>query len=70
MVATSGSKPGFLLPLGVGSATGNLARSVVLGGTTGVASEVLGADVVSDTQRTGEELAEALEDFFEQQGWL
>ena len=70
VVATSGSKPGFILPLGVGSATGNLARSVLLGGTAGVASEVLGADVVSDTQRTGEELAESLEDFFEQQGWL
>ena len=68
-VATSGSKPGFILPLGVGTATGKVARSAVIGGGVAVAGE-LGADVEADTRRTGEELAAALKVYFEQQGWL
>lgn len=70
VVATSGSKPGLILPIGIGAATGNMKRSLIIGGTVAVTSEILGADVQADTERTGEELAASLRAFFRDQGWL
>ncbi|MDJ0608397.1 MAG: DUF4410 domain-containing protein [Kiloniellales bacterium] len=70
VVGTSGSKPGFIMPLGIGGATGQMKRSVIIGGTATVVSEAVGPDVLSDTQRTGKELAAELGRFFKRQGWI
>lgn len=70
VVATSGSKPGLILPIGIGAASDNMKRSLIIGGTATVTSEVLGDKVHADTERTGEELAATLRKFFADQGWL
>ncbi len=70
VVGTSGSAPGFVMPLGIGGATGQMKRSIIIGGTATVVSEAVGPSVVSDTQRTGKELAAELGKFFKRQGWI
>jgi hypothetical protein len=66
---TGSSKPGMILPVGIGAATGNLARSAAIGGGLTVASEVLGG-VDNDTKRTSQTIAQRLSLVFARQGWI
>jgi hypothetical protein len=66
----SGYKPGMAETMGVGAAAGTLAASTAVGAGLGVASEAFSADVEAEAKRTAKAVAERLQAYFVQQGWL
>jgi hypothetical protein len=69
-VKAQGDKmPGMAVPVGVGAATGNVARSVVISGGMNVAQELTGG-LDEDAGRIADEIAERVKGFYESQGWL
>ncbi len=67
-VAKGSKKPGMAVPLGVGAATGNVARGAAIGGGIGVTSEIMGG-IKSDAARSAKEISKVLDGFFRRQGW-
>jgi len=68
--ARSGYKPGAAETMGMGAAAGTLAVSAAVTAAGTVASEALGANVEADAQRTASDVAEKLQSYFAQQGWI
>lgn len=69
--ARSGYKPGAAETMGAGAATGAIAASaaVNVAGEAGI-SDQLSADVGADAKRMAEAIAEKLQAWFAQQGWI
>ena len=61
--------PGMAVPVGVGAATGNAARSAVISGGMNVVQEVTGG-LQKDAGRIAGEIADRIKAFYERQGWL
>ena len=61
--------PGMAVPVGVGAATGNAARSAVISGGMNVAQEVTGG-LDKDAGRIADEIANRVKKFYQGQGWL
>jgi Domain of unknown function (DUF4410) len=68
--AASGYKPGAAETMGMGAAAGTLAVSAAVTAAGTVASEAFGANVEADAERTATDVAEKLEAYFAQQGWI
>jgi hypothetical protein len=68
--ARSGYKPGAAETMGMGAAAGTLAVSAAVTAGGAIASEALGANVEADARRTASDVAEQLQSFFAQQGWI
>lgn len=72
--AESSRKPGAAETMGVGAVTGRLATSAVVAGAAGVGgpaiSDNLDPSVEADARRMARGIAEKIEDFARQQGWL
>ncbi len=67
-VAKGSKKPGLATPMGIGGATGSVARGAIIGGTIGLTSEVMGG-IEADAARTAKEISKVLDGFFMRQGW-
>ena len=69
-VSGKGQKmPGMAVPVGVGAATGNVARSVVISGGMNIIQEVTGS-IDADVGRLAEQVAKRAEAFYKRQRWL
>lgn len=68
--AASGYKPGAAETMGMGAAAGTLAVSAAVTAAGTVASEAFGANVEADAERTAKDVAEKLESYFAEQGWI
>jgi len=68
--AKSGYKPGAAETMGMGAAAGTLAVSAAVTAGGAIASEALGVNVEADARRTASSVAEQLESYFAQQGWI
>ncbi|HME71684.1 MAG TPA: DUF4410 domain-containing protein [Myxococcota bacterium] len=68
--ARSGYKPGMAETMGAGAAAGNLAASAAVSVVGTVASEMLSANVKADAERTANDVANQLQAYFVQQGWI
>jgi len=68
--ARSGYKPGMAETMGAGAAAGNLAASAAVSVAGTVASEMLSANVKADAERTAKDVANQLQAYFVQQGWI
>ena len=66
----SGYKPGMAETMGVGAAAGTLAASAAVGTGLGVASETFSASVNAEAKRTAKAVAERLQTYFVEQGWI
>jgi len=67
--AESSKAPGMAVPIGVGAALGNVARSAVISGGMNIVREVTGG-LEADAGRIAEEIAKRAEAFYRRQGWL
>jgi hypothetical protein len=68
--AEGGNMPGMLVPLGAGAATGNLARSAVIGGGVSVVKEVGPETIEAAAERTASEVVDLIKQGYEKRGWL
>lgn len=68
--AKSGYKPGAAETMGMGAAAGTLAVSAAVTAGGAIASEALGVNVEADARRTASSVAEHLETYFREQGWI
>ncbi len=68
--AEGGMLPGMLVPVGAGAATGNLLRSVVVGGAVATVKEIGPETIEAAAERTAEEIAEAIKNAYEKRGWM
>jgi Domain of unknown function (DUF4410) len=68
--AKSGYKPGAAETMGAGAAAGTLAVSAAVTAGGAIASEALGANVEADARRTASDVAEQLQSYFAEQGWI
>lgn len=68
--AESGYKPGMAETMGAGAAAGHLAVSAAVSVAGDVASEALSDSVKADAQRLAAKVAEQLQAYFVQQGWI
>ena len=66
----SGMKPGAAETMGVGAATGALATAAAVGAAAGAGSELLSADVDAEAKRTAKAIAERMQTYFVEQGWI
>lgn len=66
----SGRKPGAAETMGIGAAAGAAGIAAGVGAAGSVASEAFGANVEADAARAADRIAEVLERFFRQQGWI
>lgn len=66
----SGIKPGAAETMGVGAATGAIAAAAAAGGAAGLGSETLSAGVDAEAKRTAKAIAERMQTYFVEQGWL
>jgi len=66
----SGLKPGMAETMGVGAAAGNLAASAVISAGVGIGSEAWSADVNAEAKRTAKAIAERMQTYFVEQGWI
>lgn len=70
VTAQSGRKPGAAETLGAGAAAGTLATAAVVTAGAAVGSEAFGANVDADGRRTADKIADVLQGYFTQQGWI
>ena len=68
--AKSGYKPGMAETEGASIAAGHWAAGLAVGAGLSVASEVYGANVEADAERTAKEISKQLNDFFSSKGWV
>ena len=68
--AASGIRPGAAETMGVGAAAGTLGVSAAVTAAGTVGSELFGATVEADAQRTASNIADQLQAYFAQQGWI
>jgi Domain of unknown function (DUF4410) len=68
--AQSSRKPGMAETMGAGAAAGNLAASAAVSGGVTVGTELFGANVDDDAERTASKIASVLQSFFVRQGWI
>lgn len=68
--AKGGKMPGMLVPVGAGAATGNLARSLVIGGGVAAIKEVGPETIEAAAERTAAEISELIRQGYEKKGWL
>jgi hypothetical protein len=68
--AASGIRPGAAETMGMGAAAGTLAVSAAVTAAGTVASEAFGATVEADAQRTAANIADKLQVYFTEQGWI
>jgi hypothetical protein len=68
--AESGYKPGMAETMGAGAAAGHLAVSAAVSVAGDVASEALSDSVTADAERLASKVAEQLQGYFVQQGWI
>jgi hypothetical protein len=68
--AKSGYKPGAAETMGLGAAAGDLVISAAVTAAGTVASETLGVNATADAERTAKDVAEKLQSYFEEQGWI
>jgi len=68
--AESGYKPGMAETMGAGAAAGHLAVSAAVSVAGDVASEALSDSVKADAERLASKVAEQLQAYFVQQGWI
>jgi hypothetical protein len=68
--AASGIRPGAAETMGVGAAAGTLGVSAAVTAAGTVGSELFGATVEADAQRTAANIADKLQAYFAQQGWI
>lgn len=68
--AKSGYKPGMAETMGAGAAAGHLAVSAAVSVAGDVASEALADTVKADAERLASAVAEQLQSYFVQQGWI
>jgi len=68
--AKSGLKPGFAETFPVGAVAGTVAVAAAVSTTVAVGSEVLGENVVADSDRAAKGIAKHLAVFFAEQGWI
>ena len=64
------SEPGAAETMGVGAAAGTLGVSAAVTAAGTVASEAFGATVEADAQRTAANVADKLQTYFTEQGWI
>jgi hypothetical protein len=67
---TSSLKPGILVSLGVGAATGSIGMAAAIGGGLAVGSEALLVSVEADAKRAAKAVAERLIQGYKDRGWL
>lgn len=68
--ARSGYKPGAAETMGAGAAAGTLGVAAAATAGTSVLSETFSADVAADAKRTADSVAQQLQQYFVQQGWI
>lgn len=68
--ASGGKTPGMLVPLAVGVATGSVARSIVIGGTTNLLKELGPENVDGAAKRTAKKIAKVIVDAYKERGWM
>jgi hypothetical protein len=68
--ARSGYKPGMAETEGASAAAGHWAVGLAAGAGLSVASEMFSANVDADAQRTAEDIAKQLNNFFQNKGWV
>jgi hypothetical protein len=68
--ASGGKTPGMLVPLAVGVATGSVARSLVISGTTSVLKELGPESLDGAAKRTAKEIAKVIVKAYKERGWL
>jgi hypothetical protein len=68
--AASGIRPGAAETMGVGAAAGTLGVSAAVTAAGTVGSELFGATVEADAQRTAANIADKLQAYFTKQGWI
>jgi len=68
--AKSGYKPGMAETMGAGAAAGHLAVSAAVSVAGDVASEMLADTVKADAERLASAVAQQLQSYFVQQGWI
>jgi hypothetical protein len=68
--AASGIRPGAAETMGVGAAAGTLGVSAAVTAAGTVGSELFGATVEADAQRTAANIADKLQTYFAEQGWI
>jgi hypothetical protein len=68
--AASGIRPGAAETMGVGAAAGTLGVSAAVTAAGTVGSELFGATVQADAQRTAADIADKLQAYFTEQGWI
>ena len=68
--AEGGYMPGVLAPVGVGAATGNLARSVVISGAATAVKEFGPETIEAAAQRTAESVFETIVKAYKERGWI
>jgi len=66
----SGLKPGAAETMGVGAAAGTLATAAAISGAAGAGSELFSADVDAEAKRTAKAIAERMQTYFVEQGWI
>ncbi len=67
---SGGKKPGMLVPLGAGAATGNVARSAVISGASNILQEAGSESLDGAAKRTAKEIAKVIVKAYEERGWL
>ena len=70
ITAEGGAMPGVLAPVGVGTATGNLARSAIISGGATAAKEIGPETIEAAADRTAEQVADIVRDGYVRRGWL
>ena len=68
--AKSGLTPGAAETMGVGALTGHLIVSTAISAGVQVANQTLSANVESEAERLGDDLAEKLGKLFARKGWI
>lgn len=68
--AEGGYMPGILAPVGVGTATGNLARSAIISGGATAVKEFGPETIEAAADRTAEQVADIVRDGYVKRGWL
>ena len=68
--AEGGAMPGVLAPVGVGAATGNLARSAIISGGATAVKELGPETIEAAADRTAEQVADIVREGYVKRGWL
>lgn len=68
--AEGGAMPGVLAPVGVGAATGNLARSAIISGGATAVKELGPETIEAAADRTAEQVADIVRESYVKRGWL